>query len=153
MNRNKVLFYGTFAIYLLIMVWLLFGQRLDRWQDEYSFARMRENLNIIPFHTIGEFTKAFFRGGKSVAVINLLGNVVMFIPLGFFLSGILGKSHGIFGVLLRGACILAGVEILQLLTLLGSFDVDDLILNLLGVGIGFVFFRCLNKEDKRNQGL
>ena len=68
----------------------------------------------------------------------------MMFPLGVFLP-CFWKKQKKFGVFVL-TCFLSilCVEILQVLTLLGSFDVDDLILNLIGCSIGFLSYHLLN---------
>ena len=43
------------------------------------------------------------------------------------------------------------VEIIQLLTLTGMFDIDDLILNTIGAAAGFYLFKKLRKIRKREE--
>ena len=49
--------------------------------------------------------------------------------------------------MLCSAAVMTVVEIIQLFTLLGSCDVDDLILNILGVFIGFIIFKNMKLID------
>jgi glycopeptide antibiotics resistance protein len=68
-------------------------------------------------------------------MINLLGNIVVFIPFGWLLprciSGRWKKGYSVFFI---GLLFL---ETLQLITRRGTFDVDDIILNSLGFFVGF----------------
>ena len=137
---------GAFVIYCLLMLWLLF----DR--PGYDAALpYREQLkyNLIPFETIVRFWKhldSSSLGLRTHAVINLAGNVVMFIPLGFFLPLLWPKLRRLWKTLLLCAGIIVAVEVLQLLTLVGSCDADDLILNLPAAAMGYGIFRLLPKK-------
>ena len=81
------------------------------------------------------------------ALINLLGNVVMFVPLGLFLPLIFTKLRKLWRTLFTVTLLIAVVEIAQLFTLLGSCDVDDLILNLLGAALGYGIYNRIKKPD------
>ena len=63
-----------------------------------------------------------------------------FIPFGFFLPLVFRRCKNVFLTVLLGfeASLLA--EILQLVTKVGSFDVDDLLLNTMGTLAGYLFF-------------
>jgi len=75
--------------------------------------------------------------------VNLAGNVLMFVPLGYFLPRMRGAFRPFFRCMLWTAVILLGIECLQLLTLLGSCDIDDLLLNLMGTALGYGVFRLM----------
>ena len=152
----RILIYIAFSLYVLLMLWLMFGQRLlyrvttpsIDWLENYWYEFF-EQINFMPFHTIVEFTMTLIDGWDYIAIMNLAGNIVMFIPLGFFLPYISKRTH-IFkhATIISLACILCA-EIIQLFTLLGSFDIDDLILNMIGVSIGFWFQAQLSKLSQK----
>ena len=73
-----------------------------------------------------------------MAVINLGGNIIMFIPLGFLLPKVFRKLSSLPRILLITAGIITAVELIQLFTLVGSCDIDDLILNVLGAALGYL---------------
>ena len=71
-------------------------------------------------------------------VINLLGNVLLFIPAGWLLPKVFPYQRNVFRFMVTCAGLILLVETLQLFTLLGSFDIDDVILNLCGMLAGFI---------------
>lgn len=87
--------------------------------------------NLIPFSTILSFIK---NGAFIDSIFNLLGNIVLFVPLGFF-SYIVYNSNKKKSICLFIITTLL-VEVCQLFLPLRKFDVDDLILNSLGGFIG-----------------
>ena len=137
-----------FLLYCSLMVWLLFGQRVGRVTVWDYPQQLRLNLNLIPFATIRRYL-GFLREQQGAllrhAVINLAGNIVMFVPLGFFLPCLFPKLRGFFPLLLTAVLLIVGIELIQLFSLLGSCDIDDLLLNLPGIVIGFCLFRFLRK--------
>ncbi len=154
-RTKKILIYTVFAAYTLVMLWLLFGQRLQvyisgTWTENY-WEDFLQKINLIPFHTIAEFWDALQNGSRSHAFINLAGNVVLFVPLGFLLPRVFPKAKTFGGCMLLVFLIMLCVEILQLVTLLGSFDVDDLILNIIGAAVGYVLYAAVRAiQEKKN---
>lgn len=98
--------------------------------------------NIIPFRVFLEtWIEVFKYGNTSYFIINFLGNVLMFVPIGFFLPllwSVSGKK-----VVLMGGCISLFIEITQLLLPRGT-DVDDLILNTAGTVLGLLLYKLLS---------
>ena len=137
----------VFALYCLLMLWLLFGR--PGYDPSIPYV-LQLKYNLIPFETIGRFLRlldAPSSGLRTHAVINLAGNVIMFIPLGFFPPLLWPKLRRLWKTLLLCAGIIAAVEVLQLLTLVGSCDTDDLLLNLPGAAIGYGLFRLITKKQ------
>lgn len=113
-------------------------------------------VNLMPFNTISSELAHLSTGGYIMqsALINLLGNIVPFIPLGFLLPLATSiKRYTFFTSLLHCFCIILFIEVFQLFTLLGSFDVDDIILNLCGCIIGYLLYKVGIKTTlvKENQ--
>jgi glycopeptide antibiotics resistance protein len=130
-----------FGLYCLLMLWLLFGQRMDD-------GGFRE-LQLRPLRTLRIFWNALsnsnYPGVRTHALINLVGNVVMFVPLGCLVPWI-WKPWGRF---LRNFGLMTGiilcVELSQYVLCLGTCDVDDLLLNLIGTTIGFVLWKLCSR--------
>ena len=135
-----------FLVYGAAMLWLLFGQRIGEGVSYADyFARLENNINLTPFVTLRLYWRILHNstnpGLLQHAVINLVGNVVMFIPLGVFLPGIFIKKPNFLKVFYVVAGMIVLVEILQFFSLLGSLDVDDLILNLAGATVGYILWK------------
>ena len=147
MAKHRKLNIALFTAYCALMLWLLFHRAGAIAGVEY-WEQIEMSLNLKPFHTVIRYarllgsTKPHF---VRLAAINLFGNVIMFIPLGFYLPLVFGKLRKLWRTLLTTALIITLVEILQLFTLMGSCDVDDLILNLLGAAMGYALYRLTAK--------
>jgi len=138
-----------FVVYCAVLLWLLFD-RTPGWGSADTYAEvLRGNMNLTPFHTIGNywsvvkgmaFTPLFYH-----CVINLGGNIFLFIPIGYFLPRLWPSLRNFFFFLLTCTLAIVLVELLQLVTLLGSLDIDDLILNLFGMLLGYLFFIIFKK--------
>ena len=143
--KGRRICFGTFVAYCALMLWLLFGR------PPYTASEMSENFNPVPFETIAQFwrilTGNFGLGLKRHAVINLVGNVVMFVPLGFYASLLWRQFRPLWRCALAGGGIILCVELTQLLTRVGSCDFDDLLLNVVGICMGYGLMRLVRKGD------
>lgn len=149
--KRKVCFLG-FCAYFALMCWLLFGR--DRFAAPMGYwQQVLENINYRPFETIDQFVGSLIHdsapGLKQHAVVNLVGNVIMFIPLGFFTATLWKAFRPLWKCLLLGAGIILCVELTQLFALVGSCDFDDLLLNVVGIGLGYGLYRLTFGRKKR----
>jgi glycopeptide antibiotics resistance protein len=109
---------------------------------EYKHYKVKDGwakANTKPFSTIRLFYNSR-RLNTEYKTNNLLGNLIGFVPLGLLLPLILPWFRNGFKILIAGFLVSLGYETVQLLTGLGVFDVDDLILNTAGAFVGFIFF-------------
>ena len=138
-SKGQVLLRMAFVAYVVWMLWLLFGQRLG---TEIYSQELARSMNLQPLATIKHFLKLLESDNPGLvthAKINLVGNVVMFIPLGFCLPRIFPKLRGFFKTFFFCFVLIIAVELLQYYSLLGTCDIDDLILNMAGIIIGYAF--------------
>ena len=147
--KKEQIYRLALAVYGIVMLWLLFGQRMGHLSFDGYAQQLRMNLNLRPFDTVRRYLWVLRNSTDPAlirtAVVNLGGNVLMFVPLGFLLPGV-GPRLRRFGWLLLGAVLLiVSVELIQWLSLLGSCDVDDLILNLAGIGLGFALWKWIHR--------
>lgn len=100
------------------------------------------NYNLIPFRTMStqiEYITQWW------ALKNLLGNIIPFIPFGFLLPVTYKKFSSMIGVFFIGLASILLIEIFQFFTKLGSFDVDDIMLNMIGIVCGYLMFLVINR--------
>ncbi len=79
---------------------------------------------------------------------NLFGNVLIFVPFGFFLP-MASRYRSFFGTMFYSFGLSLCVEVFQLVTKVGSFDVDDLLLNTIGGVLGYISFVICNAIRRR----
>ena len=143
-KRKRYLIWSMFIVYCGVMLWLLFGRSIHASGDDYA-GSLIANINRIPFHTVLDQLQNLLNPPSSGlfthAWINLGGNVAVFIPLGIFLPLIWPKFRRWGRFFLVSSGIICIVELLQWITLRGILDVDDYILNMLGLFGGYVLFR------------
>ncbi len=135
-NKENALFYKEmmsylFIIYILCLFYVVTFHDVS-WSDS-NFTPFKEILR----YSIG--SKLFFK--------NVIGNMAMFVPFGFFVSYFL-KLEKVYSITFFTVITSFTIEITQLL--IGRvFDVDDLILNLIGGIVGFIIYRIIhNIKDK-----
>ena len=125
------IFIFPYTIFLLYLMFLGFGRE----QHEANIVR------LLPFISTVFFVQNT-TSWESI-IINLFGNIIMFIPFGF-LGWLNAKYFSFKKLIVDFLSALIIVEALQYLTRLGVFDIDDLALNSLGVWIGFQMRKFIN---------
>lgn len=118
------IFIFPYTIFLLYLMFIGFGRE----QHEANIVR------LLPFVSTVFFVQNT-TSWESI-IINLFGNIIMFIPFGF-LGWLNAKYFSFKKLIVDFLSVLIIVEALQYLTRLGVFDIDDLAINSLGVWIGF----------------
>lgn len=141
----------VFVLYLAALCYFLFfAEMFGRTEGgrEYRY-------NLVLFKEIERFWTNRRSLGYRAVFYNIAGNVIAFMPYGFYLpilfKRIQGESRGvfpgIFPVLLLSLLLSLSVETIQLISKVGSFDVDDLFLNTLGGAAGYLV--CVLIRRKR----
>lgn len=153
MSRPHALRRVVFWLYCVLMLYLLFFQRVPFLSEETYLLTLRRNLNYIPGDTILRFYRLmrYYPGYRRAAIVNLFGNIGMFIPLGFGLPWVYKRLRRFWKTLLTAAGLIVCVELVQLVTLLGHCDVDDLILNLIGVSMGYLLWALTLRRREEQQ--
>lgn len=135
----------VFGIYMIVLVYFLllsdgFGRTVRR--DEFQY-------NLVPFVEIIRFIRYRNEIGFYNVMINLVGNVVAFIPFGALIRWVINRSVKWYVVIGYTFLFSLSVELLQLVAKVGSFDVDDLILNTLGGLMGYFVYYLLRWGDRK----
>ena len=146
----RPILWTIFLIYCFVLVYVLFLSRGTR--DGYTFAEyMRRFTNFIPFKTIVEYVKRYIDGYRNLSVLNLLGNLALFVPMGMALPCLSRKLNRFWKVTLTVLGMVVVVELVQGLLRVGSIDIDDVIFNVVGamVGYGIIVIPFINKLLKR----
>ena len=135
----RVCSWFLFVVYVVCMVYFLFfSEQFGRIpSDTYHY-------NLKPFAEIKRYLKHTEKIGSINVIINLLGNVVCFMPFGFVIPILSVRQRRLWKVTLLSFLCSFVVEVTQLVSKLGAFDVDDLLLNTIGGFLGYILFAlCL----------
>ncbi len=126
-NNDRFVFYKEFynllfIVYILLLYYLLL-----------STEGASSGMNLMPFREMTRYSigsKAFF--------YNVIGNIVLFIPFGYFVSDYL-KAKKISHIVLVSTIISLTAELIQF-KIGRAFDIDDIILNVIGAIMGFMVY-------------
>ncbi|MDQ1144038.1 glycopeptide antibiotics resistance protein [Bacillus sp. SORGH_AS 510] len=142
------------ALFMLYIVGLASQTIIPSWDmgvysdtGEFFFhinmSTANAQLNFIPFHTLYQYfysTNVNVDDWGSVSLLNITANLLLFSPIGFFVPILWKEKNRLKTILLLGLLVTTFVESIQYF--IGrSIDIDDVILNTVGVIIGFGFFR------------
>lgn len=136
----KVVFSISFIFYLFIlMIILFFGVRGYILSDFSLLEYIKRSSNFVPFKTISTYFKAILDGSMNmdIPIKNLAGNFILFLPMGIYLPSFIRRINKVSVFCISMILLLFIIEVMQVVTRRGSFDIDDCILNLLGALIGF----------------
>ena len=96
--------------------------------------------NLEPFKEIKRFWSNRNALGWRSVITNLAGNIIAFVPFGFFLPMLCRLGRNIISCILLSGLFSLAVESVQLFTKVGAFDVDDIMLNAVGGLVGYLFY-------------
>ena len=152
-NKNKKrAVCWVFLIYLMFLGYHLFlsdtlGRREVSDSYRYNFTLFKEiSRYITNIEVIG--AKLFF--------FNIVGNVLAFVPFGIFVNYFFNnRQYSFIKSVFLGLMLTTLIEGIQLVTKVGSCDVDDIFLNFIGVVIGAIiakiFYRRRNGVESETK--
>ncbi len=137
-NPNKIIrvfSWFVFAAYMIALIYFLFfSEQMGRVpSDEYKYS-------LEPFREIRRYIIYRKEIGYFNAMLNLIGNVICFVPFGFVLPIMSNKQRGLIKITVLTLLTSLLVELIQLISKVGSCDVDDILLNTLGGFLGYLLF-------------
>ena len=128
----------------VLVYFLFFAENMGRSSTtNYSY-------NLVPFREIRRFIRYRKILGTDVVLMNLLGNVAAFVPFGLFIRPVTAGRLSYFEAGLITFDMSLAVEFIQLVTRVGSFDVDDLLLNTLGGIAGLFIYAVIKKIERKH---
>lgn len=134
-EKNKVKKYSQIIVFIYYIV-LIFNM--------VFFARFSKinSYNLIPFHTIIEIIN---NNSLYSITINIFGNLLIFIPLEYFLIELFNVKNILPNFLISSGAILL-IEILQYVFKVGIFDIDDILLSVIGMMLFYIFNNYLKNK-------
>lgn len=138
-NKKKIIIHHevimfVFIIYMMCLFYVVTFQDIE----VLGISR----YNLIPF-------KEMFRYpiGSYLFYKNVIGNMLMFVPFGFFTAYILNKVK-LRWVIIITLIVSLAIEFIQL-KIGRVFDIDDVILNVMGGIVGYIIFSIINRIFKK----
>lgn len=138
---GKILFF----MYMIFVVYFLIFSELYGRQGEMSDY----HYNLVLFQEITRFIRYREQLGFFAVFTNIVGNIMIFVPFGVFLP-MASEKKSFIHTMICSFLFSLGVEVFQLITKVGCFDVDDLLLNTIGGIIGYTLFRICGKIRRRH---
>ncbi len=140
-RREHRLKCGIFWLYVCILLrlivfkypWEQMRETMRTWQRGVILEGL-DTANFTLFATIRMYVKY---ADRLNSFENLAGNVLLFLPLGFLLPWVWRGMRRWRRTLAAAFLCSAGIELFQLFSAFGAFDVDDLLLNCAGAMLGF----------------
>lgn len=148
-KKYRPLIILIFILYILVLLYILLlkGNIADSPQDftvaSQGIFRLPSNYNLTPFKTIMIFVNDVRATNSLYSYLNLFGNIVLLIPFGFFVPLLTKRKKTFLLTFLTGTLFILLIEFVQLITIWGIFDIDDYLLNILGVLIGWIGQRII----------
>lgn len=139
-TKRQKMGWVIFVCYLIFLAYFLFFSedfgRGSHIQEEYAY-------NLVPFKEIKRFITYRHVVGNYSFLLNIVGNIAGFMPFGFFLPVISRRSRHWYNTVLLSFLFSLCIESVQLVFKVGSFDVDDMILNTVGGTLGYILYRIV----------
>ena len=136
-NRHRKHGFVLLVLYLVLLTYyLFFAETMGRNPD----ARVDYTYNLTLFKEIRRFIVYRDILGYKAVTLNIVGNMAAFMPFGFILPEVWDQLNRWYTITLMGFLFSLGIETAQLISKVGSFDVDDLFLNTIGALIGYIVF-------------
>jgi len=111
------------------------------------YINPNRQYNIRPFRTISEYlfsNNNNVSNWDKVSMLNLAANLALFMPFGFLLPLNIQKFKSYKKVFICSILLILSIEFIQYF--IGrSSDIDDVILNMLGVTLGYLAYKIFNK--------
>ncbi|MBN8253494.1 VanZ family protein [Priestia flexa] len=126
---------GLFFLFIIYGVALIYVTLIKENEQVYGQA-----MNLSLFSTIKLMWDS---GNLELAVVNVLGNIVMFAPVGMFIPLFMKSFDGFIQVFVTGFLISFTIEILQYELTERVFDIDDILLNSIGTLVGWILVKLL----------
>ena len=142
----KIFTWIILIIYMIVLTKLIIFKKSPGYfkhfvERHHSWTAIKENWrkgNTVPFRSIQLYLHT--RNENTNPIGNLLGNIIGFLPLGFLMPLLFVRLRFFIWATMLVFFTSLGFETIQLISGVGVFDVDDLLLNTIGGMIGYLLF-------------
>ena len=146
MNQKQVRKVRAFGkvVFVLYIIFLVYFLCFSEWYGRTGTVE-EYRYNLVLFKEI----RRFIEYREELGAFAVFANILIFVPYGFFIS-VASHSRGFLKTVFYSFVLCFGVEIFQLFTRVGSFDVDDILLNTLGGVLGYILFMICNRIRRKH---
>lgn len=150
---REIILFIFFVYFLFLLLLTIFkGGRIE-FSNQFNSYMYREHgllgiINIVPIkETINTFMHS--ETGMRNSLRNIIGNILVFMPLGFFIPLLFDKFNNFKKVLKVGCLSSLAIELSQLFVGSNVCDIDDVIYNTLGALAGFICYKTFETIIKK----
>lgn len=150
---REIILFIFFVYFLFLLLLTIFkGGRIE-FSNQFNSFMYREHgllgiINVVPIkETINTFMHS--ETGMRNSLRNLIGNILVFMPLGFFIPLLFEKFNNLKKVLKVGCLSSLAIELSQLFVGSNVCDIDDVIYNTLGALAGFICYKTFETIIKK----
>ena len=145
---SRIILILLFVIYTLTVIdFTLINDNFGRSVSSNIFSADRstvneyisQKINLVPFATVRLFINAYKDAHLEphIVVENIFGNFFVFMPFAFFLPNIFKRINSFWKFFAYISAAVLIIEVLQIVFLTGSADIDDFILNVAGASVAY----------------
>lgn len=150
---REIILFIFFVYFLFLLLLTIFkGGRIE-FSNQFNSFMYREHgllgiINVVPIkETINTFMHS--ETGMRNSLRNVIGNILVFMPLGFFIPLLFEKFNNLKKVLKVGCLSSLAIELSQLFVGSNVCDIDDVIYNTLGALAGFICYKTFETIIKK----
>ena len=150
---REIILFIFFVYFLFLLLVTIFKGGCIEFSNQFNSYMYREHgllgiINIVPIkETINTFMHS--ETGMRNSLRNLIGNILVFMPLGFFIPLLFDKFNNLKKVLKVGCLSSLAIELSQLFVGSNVCDIDDVIYNTLGALAGFICYKTFETIIKK----
>ena len=150
---REIILFIFFVYFLFLLLLTIFKGGCIEFSNQFNSFMYREHgllgiINIVPIkETINTFMHS--ETGMRNSLRNLIGNILVFMPLGFFIPLLFDKFNNLKKVLKVGCLSSLAIELSQLFVGSNVCDIDDVIYNTLGALAGFICYKTFETIIKK----
>lgn len=152
MSKSNKVWKFVFLIYILVIIKLIvFKYPVERlieisqsWKKDVIFEGL-STANFTLGKSIRMYIRYFDRFPFWNSFANLIGNILVFIPYGFLMPHVYPVCRRWWRVFYCAFGFVVSIEVFQLISAFGAFDVDDILLNVAGAMLGYGIY-CVKRR-------
>lgn len=140
-KRKRQILFAVYIIFVLkVIIFKYSYEHLQNIMDTWSKEVILEGLDSANFTLFRTIHMYIVYADRLNSFENLAGNVVVFMPFGMFLPWIWRRFRNFADTFLAAFLFSMSIEIFQLFSAFGAFDVDDILLNCAGSIVGYLIY-------------
>ncbi|NWF39954.1 VanZ family protein [Bacillus sp. 8A6] len=152
-KHNRFIYLRTELVLASLFIYTNVLLYLTVFPNRFSAPRDQVSVNLLPLQSIYQNLHAYHHGYPNLVFLNLAGNILLFVPLGFFLYQAFRTMRWQKAVL-GGFLLSTMIELLQWMfsqsgIITRSSDIDDILLNTLGTALGCIVNQIYRKRKEK----